>query len=154
MLHVATKQSQTMSHATRTACLTGASLLIIAFGVYLSWFQSGPASIATDFFLDLVFWPVDGAQALGTNAANLLAGISGGLTAGLGAAVLAVTRQVYATDPARGRRIITTFMLVWFVVDGIGSVIAGAPVNVIVNMAFLALVLVPVWAPPQAAPAE
>jgi hypothetical protein len=143
-----------MTHTTRIACLTGASILIIAFGISLSWFQAGPASVGTVFFLDVAFWPVDGAQGLDTDAARLLAGISGGLTAGLGAAILAVTRQVYATDPARGGRIMATSMLVWFVVDGIGSVIAGAPVNVALNAVFLAIVLVPLWAPARAAPAE
>src|SRR5210317_325460 len=108
-----------MSHSARIACLTGASLFIIAFGVYLSWFQSGPASVATVFFLDLVFWPLDGAQDIGTDAAHLLAGISGGLMAGLGAGLLAITRQVYSADPARGGRLIATVMLVWFAVDGV-----------------------------------
>ncbi|MEZ5913147.1 MAG: excinuclease ABC subunit A [Paracoccaceae bacterium] len=95
------------------------------------------------FFLDLAFLPLDGAQAMMDDAARLTTAISGGLLFGFAVMAWQVTREVYRRDQAAGRRILLPAIIGWFVVDGSGSLAAGAPFNVVLNTAFLALFLVP-----------
>ena len=132
-----------MTHQSTQLWLKTASLLLIAVGVFFSWATSGPLSAVNEGFVDLVFWPLDGAQTYAAAETRLLSGIAGGLTVGLGLAVWMVTREVFAHDPARARRIILVMMLGWFLVDSTGSIIAGAWFNVVANCAILAFVCWP-----------
>lgn len=136
-----------MSHQGALAWLKIAGLLLIAIGIFFSWATSGPLVALNEGFVDLVFWPFDGAQTYDAAETRLLSGIAGGLTVGIGAAVWMVAREVFSSDPARGRRIILTMMLAWFVTDSIGSLIAGAWFNVIVNVVILGMVCWPVLRP-------
>jgi len=43
------------------------------------------------------------------------------------------------------RQMLVAGALTWFVVDCTGSVLAAAPLNVLANVPFLALLLWPVW---------
>jgi hypothetical protein len=49
----------------------------------------------------------------------------------------------FARSPAEVRRIILTSVLVWYGIDSAAAVMAGAALNVVANLAFLALFLVP-----------
>ena len=77
---------------------------------------------------------------------RFLAAVLGGVTIGLGTAVWMITTQVYADDPIKGGPLLLVPTVAWFVTDGIGSVLAGAPFNIVLNVSFLALVAVPVIA--------
>jgi hypothetical protein len=85
---------------------------------------------------DVTFWPIDGspgAPSLPTE--RWFSAIAGGLMVGWGA-MLAVI--------GRGRTVPSALLIggvAWFVVDGAGSVLAGAPLNVIWNLPFLALIV-------------
>lgn len=142
-----------MSHSTALIWLKIAGLILVPVGIVFSWATSGPLSVLNQAFVDLAFWPFDGGQSYAAPETRLLSGIAGGVTAGLGLAIWAVAREVFATDPARGRRIILIFMSGWFLVDGVGSVIAGAWFNVIPNLAILMMVIWPLvrWQPEAAA---
>ena len=92
---------------------------------------------------------MDGAQSYAATETRLLAAIVGGLTAGIGAAIYLIAQHVYAKDPDLGRKIILTFVLVWFVVDSLGSVLSGAPFNAVLNFSLLILMILPlVWVKP------
>ena len=142
-----------MSHQGALSWLKTASLLLIAIGIFFSWATSGPLVAVNEAFVDLVFWPFDGTQTYAAGETKLLSGIAGGLTVGLGIAIWMIAREVFATNPASGRRIILAMMLGWFTVDSIGSIIAGAWFNVVPNIAILALVCWPLVRMPAAAKA-
>lgn len=142
-----------MSHRMCLSWLRIASIVLIVLGIALAWATAAPLSPVNVLFMDVALWPVDGAQSYAAPETRLFSAIAGGLTAGLGAAILVVTREVLAHDPARGRRMILTFMLVWFVVDSIGSLIAGAWMNAILNTIVLAAVVWPLIAVRTAQPA-
>ena len=132
-----------MSHATRVKWLKITGIVLIAFGVIFAWTTTGPLSFFGEWFVDFAIFPFDGAQSYAATETRLLAAITGGLTAGVGAAVWLVTTYVYAFDPAVGRKIIGGFLLVWFVVDGIGSVLSGAPLNAALNVVILLALGIP-----------
>jgi hypothetical protein len=100
--------------ASQVACVvTGGTGLVMVAELW------GPTGALLDHVVDLAAWPVDGAQAVDTEAARLLAAISGGLLAGWATTWLVVTR-VDERDPAVGTTVILLGFAVWFVVDGVG----------------------------------
>lgn len=57
-----------------------------------------------------------------------------------------------ARDPGLIRPIIRNGVLAWLAVDSFGSLLAGAPLNVVANIASAAMFLVPLWRGGRAAP--
>lgn len=139
-----------MSPSTAQNWLKSAGIVLVVVGVFFSWVTSGAASAVNVWFVDLVFWPLDGQQTYEAVETKLLSGIAGGLTVGLGLAIWIVAREILPGDPALARRIILTFMMGWFVVDSVGSVLAGAWFNVVPNVAILIGVCSPVLGVPRA----
>jgi len=108
---------------------------MIAFGAHER--TDGPLR----WFLDLVFWPVGEPHAL-ADEAQLLAGILGGVMAGF-AALIWLMIDALEDRPAALKRIILGAMAIWFVVDSTASVASGGWRNVIGNVGFLALFVLP-----------
>lgn len=123
------------------------SILVMLFGVlsFLSLF--GLTSSLMTFLVDLIFWPVDGAQSIGGAENQLLLAIFGGIMMGWGVMLWQITTQLYPRDPILARSLILTSIGVWFVVDGVGSILAGAPLNAVLNLSFLIVFFVPLWRP-------
>lgn len=98
-----------------------------------------------DFLVDLVFWPLDGAQSVAAPETRLATGIAGALLTGWGWTLLAISRHALARDGAHGWawRAMMGGLLCWFVLDGIASLAAGAGGNVLGNLAFLVLMGAP-----------
>lgn len=92
---------------------------------------------------DLMIWPVDGAETLLLRETRLAFAIGGGLMAGWGLMIWQLAGEPLERAPQAVRAIIRTSMLTWFVVDSSGSVAAGAALNVLPNLLFLALFLLP-----------
>lgn len=135
-----------MQPATTRLYLKVAADIVIVFGLVTALGAWPPAAGLLDFFADLLFWPVDGAQGVDTQAARLLAAIGGGVMAGWGATIYLLADRLYLREPALVRGILLTGLLVWFAIDSTGSVISGARLNVLGNLALLAMFLVPLMA--------
>ena len=132
----------------RVLCLKMASGITIATGLFMAVAAIPELAGPTVVFLDLVFWPFDGMQSLDAPEARLLTAVTGGVLVGWAALIWMVATQVYASDPALGRRLILTSLLNWFVIDSSMSVAAGAPLNVVGNLFFLALYVLPILSSP------
>lgn len=137
-----------MTIETRVRWLRIGAGITIAFGLLIAAAAlptlSGPAGL----LLDLVYFPVDGAQSPGGPAARILSAIGGGVMVGWGVMLWQVATRVYPADPALGRTLILTGVCCWFVVDSLMSVAAGAPLNAFLNVGFLLVFVVPVWSAP------
>lgn len=137
-----------MTHATKINILKYGSLGLIAFGLlnFLSLFPV--LKPVMNLFMNLVFLTSMGSDhQVGADAARLWIAISGGLLAGWGTMILLITKHVFAADPALGRRIILPSIMIWFLIDSTGSVVAGAPFNAVLNLSFLAIFALPVVIP-------
>jgi hypothetical protein len=93
-------------------------------------------------FLQLAYWPFhDVPQDIGVPA-QLLVAIGGGLTAGFGAMMWALGTHVAPRAPEAAARVTWIAAWTWFCTDSFGSVLVGAPFNVVLNVGILALMLV------------
>ncbi|NJO38016.1 MAG: excinuclease ABC subunit A [Rhizobiales bacterium] len=99
------------------------------------------------FLADLIFWPLDGGQTIASEPGHLLAAIAGGVMAGFGVLLYLLATHLYPKEPDLARLLISASIGVWFLVDSLGSIAAGAPLNAVLNIGFLALFLIPLWLP-------
>lgn len=119
--------------------LKGASAIVIGFGI-LTVFGAWPSTAGPILFLlDFVIWPLDGAQSGAATELRLALAISGGIMAGWGILLWQLSTQLYPREPNLGRRLILTSIGVWFVIDSLGSIAAGVPLNALLNTGFLVL---------------
>ena len=132
-----------MQDHTAQTSLQIASAIIVAFGIVTAAAAHPQAAGITTFLVDLMFWPVDGAQSLAAPEARLLSAIGGGVTAGWGVMLWLVSTRLYGREPALTRSIILTSIATWFVIDSTCSILAGAPFNALLNVGFLLLFWVP-----------
>lgn len=123
--------------------LKAASVLVMAVGAAVALAAYPPTAGVTDILADLIFWPFDGRQAVDTPTARLLAAIAGGVMFGWGLLLWQVSAQVLPKDPALAAGLIRTSLLAWFALDSLCSILAGAYLNVLLNVGFLACFLLP-----------
>ena len=114
----------------------GAAILI-GFGTVIALSAWPPASGFIGLFVDVLAWPLDGAQSLAAKETRLALAIAGGVMAGWGAMIWMATNRLVARDPAFLRSLVMVPAVIWFVVDSLGSVASGIAVNAGVNLAVL-----------------
>jgi hypothetical protein len=127
----------------RRKWLQVAALIVMAFGPAVLLAAHPATAGINGFLVDLMFWPVDGNPALDAPATRLLSAISGGLLLGWGTMIWLVARKLYPREPELARSIILSGLVIWFVADSAGSMIAGAPLNAALNVLFLLMFWIP-----------
>ena len=139
-----------MQAETRMIWLKLASATVIAFGLLFFLSTLPPLSTPMAFLVDLIFWPIDGGEDLAAPPSRLLLAISGGVMAGWGLLLWQITTHLYPSDPHLARSLILTSVAIWFVVDSLGSILAGAWLNALFNIVFLEMFVIPLWRAPSA----
>lgn len=125
--------------------------LLIGPGVMMVTGPISPLMGLVDVFIDLAHQPVDGGQKVADDAGRLLNAILGGVLIGFGVMIWLVAERVYRGDETLGRTLILIPLLSWCVTDGLGSILAGAWFNAVLNLAILAAFLAPLLWPLDAA---
>jgi len=134
-----------MKLESRIRWLRTASLVTIGFGLLIAVAAIPALQAPVAFLLDLIFFPLDDAPAAVGSPERLLSAIAGGVMAGWGVMSYLVATELLPREPALARRFVLAGIFTWFAVDSSMSVAAGAPLNVIGNLGFLLLFVVPVW---------
>lgn len=125
------------------ALLKAACVLVFLAGV-MGAAAAVPALAAPwELLIDLVRWPIDGAQSVAASEARLLSAITGGLTCGWGVMLYGLAAGPIARGDGDMRRLFITGVLTWFAIDSLASFAAGWPGNVVLNLLFAVLLLVP-----------
>jgi hypothetical protein len=132
-----------MDLARRRTWLKGAACVTIGFGLLTAAAAAVPLQAPTVLLADILFWPPDGAQGGADPVARLMFAIGGGVLTAWGLLLWMLADQVMGQMPDVARRMVLTTALTWFAVDSGASVLAGAPVNVIANLGFLVMYLLP-----------
>lgn len=125
--------------------LKAGCIILMVFGIMFAAAAAPALSYPAMFFVDLAIWPLDGTQSLAAPETRLLCAVGGGMLVGWGALLYLVSDQLIGREPALVRKFVLISICSWFVVDSLGSVAAGAPVNALFNIGFLLLFAVPVW---------
>lgn len=132
-----------MTFEATLASLKAASVFVIGFGILAAMSAYPPLDGLMRIFMDLAFWPIDGAPQLASPETRLLFAIMGGIMAGFGTLLWLIASRLYPREPRLARMMIMTSIGTWFVIDGIASAIAGAPFNAILNISFLLIFVIP-----------
>jgi hypothetical protein len=132
-----------MDLTTRQKWLKAAAAVTIGFGLMTAAAAAVPLQVPAVLLADILFWPLDGAQGGADATARLMFAIGGGVLTAWGVLLWMLAGQVMAQMPDVARQMVLTTALIWFVVDSGASVLAGAPLNVIANLGFLAMYLLP-----------
>ncbi len=105
---------------------------------------SSPATAGPWLWLfDLLAWPVDGNPAGFDDAGLALNAVLGGVMAGWAALMYLVVAHMHDTGNHELGRPLLVSVVVWFVIDSAGSLVAGLPGNVVLNAGFLAMFVPP-----------
>ena len=117
------------------------SSLLFTFGAMAS------TSELTRWTLDLLSWPIDGAQTYSDPTTRFLSAITGGFLFGWGIMVWCLRQWVYDLAPEGVRRSLVAGTIAWFIVDGIGSIMSGNPSNAFFNILSAVVIVGPMWRP-------
>ena len=120
-----------------------AFIVSVPFGIFFAAAAWPPLYEVWRLFFTVAHWPFNAAPAELDATARLLIAIGGGLGAGLGAMTWAVATYVLPVAPAAGRRLIWMSALTWFATDSTFSVVAGSPMNVLINVVLMAMLVLP-----------
>lgn len=133
-----------MTLDTRIRWLKAGSLMTIGFGLLIAAAAIPALNPPVAVLTDLIFLPLDGAPVVGAPGERLLSAIAGGVMAGWGAMMYLVATELLPKDPALSRRLILVSIVTWFAIDSSMSVAAGAALNVVGNLSFLLIFVLPV----------
>ncbi|MEM8580528.1 MAG: hypothetical protein AAGF50_04945 [Pseudomonadota bacterium] len=92
-------------------------------------------------FLQIAYWPIHAVPAELTVPVPLLLVITGGLTVGLGGMQWALGTYVAPVSAVAAAKTAQITAWSWFCADSSGSILVGAPFNVVLNLSFLVLIL-------------
>ena len=134
-----------MTLESRIRWLKIAADITIGFGLLLAAAAIPALSGPAEFLLDLVFFPVNGAETVDMPAARILNAITGGLMTGLGVMTFLIASELMPREPLLARRLLLFGIGAWYVVDSSMSIAAGAPLNALFNTGFLLLFYAPIW---------
>lgn len=110
-------------------------------------------NIGVRLLTDLLVWPFNGAETLAASETRLALAIGGGVMLGWGLMIWQLAGEPLERAPDAVRGIIRASVLGWFLVDSAASVAAGAALNILPNLVFLALFLLPMRRGAKVAPA-
>ena len=136
-----------MTHQKALIWLKVASASVLGFGIMLSLSFILQFSFVWTPFFNMALLPTGIDQMSSAPDAMLTIAILGGVMTGWGVLLWQLTTKLFPNDPALARTLILWSVETWFVVDSIGSVMVGAPVNVVLNLGFLVLFAIPLWRP-------
>ena len=121
------------------AILKIASAAVVGFGIVIAMAAYPPTAEIARFLLDLVIWPIDGVQSVSGSEIRLLSAVSGGVMVGWGILLWLVATRLYPKEPGLAKTMILASIWTWFGVDSLASILAGVPLNALLNISFLVL---------------
>ncbi len=133
-----------MEIESRVRLLKTAAAITMGFGVVIAAAAIPALNLPTALMMDMIVPPVDGGQAIESTATRLLSAICGGVLIGWGLMAWILAVEILPGNPTLARRLIIPSIGAWFLVDSSMSIAAGAPLNAVLNIAFLVLFTLPV----------
>lgn len=136
-----------MSHAFHKLWLKVSAIVIGSFGPVLFFATMPETAGLAAFSLDLLSWPLDGAQNFEAGSTRFLSALTGGFLLGWGVTLWCLSVWVYDEAPEGVRRTVLAGILSWFVLDSAGSIASGNASNALFNILILLAAVGPLWVP-------
>ena len=95
------------------------------------------------FLFDILNWPVDNNPAAFHEETYTINAVLGGVMIGWAALMYFLVKGPVAKGNIEVAKFILIALIIWFTFDSIGSILAGLPGNVLLNVLFLVLFLPP-----------
>ena len=95
-------------------------------------------------FFDILTWPLDSQPASFTASERQLSAVLGGVLCGWAYMMYRLADPKVFNEQIRQLMLYSVW--IWFLVDSIGSVISGIPLNAVSNLSFLAMLVLPLMA--------
>lgn len=121
------------------------SIIIGAFGPVFFLGSMLATSESARWSLDLLCWPVDGAQNYQAATTRFLSAITGGFLFGWGVCIFFLRKWVYDKAPDETRKAVLAGLLAWFILDSCGSIASGNSSNAFFNVIVLIIAVGPLW---------
>lgn len=135
------------SHEFHRLWLKVSALIIASFAPVFFLATLSATSAPAALILDIVSWPMDGAPDVDVPAVRYISALSAGFLLGWGVLVWALQAWVYDDAPDAVRRSVVLGFVAWFLIDTLGSVLSGIPLNAVFNTIVLFLGVGPLWRP-------
>lgn len=136
-----------MSHKVHKFWLIISAFIIWSFGPVFALGSIESTSELARLTLDILSWPVDGAQTYAEPTTRFLSALTGGFLFGWGIMIVCLRAWVYDAAPEGVRRALLTGALAWFFLDSAGSIASGNASNALFNVLVLLLIIGPMWRP-------
>lgn len=123
------------------------AFVIAAFGPVFAFGSVFATSELARLSLDVLAWPLDGAQAYGESTTRFLSALTGGFLFGWGVMIFCLRQWVFDDAPEGVRRAVLVGLIAWCVLDSMGSIASGNASNALFNVVVLAIASGPLWVP-------
>ncbi|OYU15923.1 MAG: hypothetical protein CFE37_03460 [Alphaproteobacteria bacterium PA4] len=97
--------------------------------------------------MDLLSWPIDGAQRWLDADTHFLSALTGGFLLGWGVMIWCLSAFVHDLAPEPVRKCVLYGVLAWFTLDSAGSIASGHASNALFNVLVLLVAVGPLWRP-------
>lgn len=122
------------------------AILVTSFGPICFLASIPQFSEPARWTLDLLSWPIDGAQIYDPTT-RFLSAILGGFLFGFGVMIWCLSVWVYDKAPEMVRKSVVIGLSSWFLLDSTGSILSGNASNALFNIIILLLFIGPLWMP-------
>lgn len=136
-----------MSPAIHRFWLKITAIVVGSFGPIFFLGTMEPTSEPIRLTLDLLSWPVDGAQTFAHPDTRFLAALTGGFLIGWGVLIWRLSTSVYDLAPEPVRKAVLSGLIAWFLLDSAGSIASGHGSNALFNVVVLLTAVGPLWLP-------
>ncbi len=123
------------------------ALVVGSFGPVFFLGTMGATAEPARWTLDLLSWPLDGAQTYASPDTRFLSALTGGFLLGWGVMIWCLRIWLYDLAPEAVRRTVLAGILAWFILDSAGSIASGNASNAFFNIIVLLLAVGPMWRP-------
>lgn len=147
MPHVATPPPAFRTHSFHKFYLKITAVVVGSFGPVFFLGTMLATAAPASWTLDLLSWPLDGAQDFAATTTRFLSALTGGFLLGWGLMIACLSAWVYDKAPEPVRKSVLVGLLSWFVLDSAGSIASGNASNALVNILVLLLAVGPLWLP-------
>ena len=125
------------------------AIVVGSFGPVFFLATMEPLAEPARLSLDILAWPVDGAESFAAPTTRFLSALTGGFLFGWGVMIWVLSGAPHDACPEGVRKAVLFGLCAWFCLDSAGSIASGNASNAGFNVLVLLIAVGPLWVPPR-----